>query len=449
MPDQRLDSWKEIGAFFDRDERTVKRWEKDRGLPVHRFPGTKGRVFAYPDELTEWLKATGVGPSAPVAVGTADGGAAENTAPVLAVQPPAPAGIHRRLATIAACGLAVCLLALTGYRFFPGRVMAAKPRRANAEAEALYLKGRFYWNERTPDSLNQALDYFGKAVARDPGYAEAYVGLADTYNLIREYTPMPQSEAFPKAVAAARRALELDESQAGAHRALAFALFWGYFDRAGAEREFKRSIELDPNSAVTHHWYATYLAMLGRSTDALDQIAIAQKLDPASRAIVSDQAWILWTAGRSQEATAELQPLTVSDPGFVSPHRYLSYIYLSEKEYAAYLRELEQTGALSHDSQTVAEAQAAGDALARGGATQMLDELLRWQKKRLAQGTGTLLEVAAAYARLGRKTDAIAYLSAAKRRSPTELLGLRTEPAFRTLEDEPAYQELVRDVGSW
>lgn len=440
---RRLDSWKEIGAFFDRDERTVKRWEKERGLPVHRYPGARGRVFAYADELSEWLRASADATAPPAPAAVADPPQPEPAAV------PKPARFPFRTAVAAGMAAAICGIAvLLGARFLSAPSLAAKPHTVSPQAEQLYLKGRYFWNKRTPEGLNQALDYFGKAVAEDPAYAEAYVGLADTYNLIREYTPMPPAQAYPKAIAAARHALQLDDKHAGAHRALAFALFWGSCDPVAAEREFKRSIELDPRSAVTRHWFATFLATLGHSTEALQQIAAAQELDPSSRAILSDQAWILWTAHRTSEAAAELRQLAASDPAFVSPHRYLSYIYREAGDYPAYLAELRQTAVLSRDDQTVAMADAARRALASGGANQMFEELLRWQKKRFEQGNATLVDLAALCAHLGRKGEAISYLEAARREHIPEALGLGTEPAFRTLETEPAYRNLLSQA-SW
>ena len=130
---------------------------------------------------------------------------------------------------------------------------------ANREAEEFYLKGRYYWEKRTPDSLNKAVDSFTQAIVHDPSYAPAYVGLADCYNLLREYTVMPASEAYPRALAAAKKAVELDDRSSEAHASFAFASFFGMWDAATADREFRRALELNPSNAIAHHWYATYL----------------------------------------------------------------------------------------------------------------------------------------------------------------------------------------------
>jgi tetratricopeptide (TPR) repeat protein len=442
----RLESWKEIAVFFNRDERTVKRWEKERGLPVHRFPGTKGRVFAYEDELSGWLTAS-TRPESPAAE-------AEVSAPALHCVDPASAYLPRgsairpRAWAVASASFVLCALAV-GMTWGLVRAGYTVPRHRTAkpEAEALYLQGRFFWNKRTPDGLNQALDCFSRAAQQDPEYAEAYVGLADTYNLLREYTPMSGAEAYPKALAAARKALELDEGSADAHRALAFALFYGYLDFSSAEREFKRAIQLNPGIAVTHHWYATCLMTLSRFREALEQIEVAQKLDPTSRALLSDQALLLWHLGRRDQAVTQLKQVETSDPNFVSPHRYLSYIYLSEQNYPEYLAELKQAELLSHDEARAALAVSAEKALSAGGSRAMLEDILLSRQKRYSQGMESAYQVASAYALLGKKREALAYLKTGWQNRDPWMIYVRMDVAFYPLENEPEYQSLLKQIG--
>jgi DNA-binding winged helix-turn-helix (wHTH) protein/Tfp pilus assembly protein PilF len=173
---------------------------------------------------------------------------------------------------------------------------------ANQEAKDLYLQGRYYWNKRTPDDLQKAVDYFTQAIVHDPGYSDAYVGLADCYNLLREYSAMKSSEAYPRALAAARKAVELDDKSSQAHASLAFVSFWGMWDAATADREFRRAIELDPNNANAHHWYAPVLGTMGRHSEALTEIERAQALDPTSKSVLADKGIILYGIGRQQEA---------------------------------------------------------------------------------------------------------------------------------------------------
>lgn len=440
---RQLHSWKEIAVFFNRDERTVKRWEKDRGLPVHRFPGTNGRVFADTDEIAAWLqRPSGAEPvfAEAEAVQAADTPVTDSPMPVR------QRSYWLTVALSAALALVLLAFAIRSGWIPLHRAAAAKMRRTNPEAEDLYLKGRFYWNKRTPDGLNQALDYFGRAIAKDPQYAAAYAGLADTYNLIREYTGIPDSEAFPKARAAAKRAVELDDALADGHRALAFAAFYGFMDLRTAEREFKRAITLDPNAPATHHWLATYLMTVTRFSEALTQIELAQKLDPASRSILSDKALLLWYMGRRDEAMALLKQIETSDPAFVSPHRYLSYIFLNNAEYPQYLAEAKQESLLTHDDRTLAMALSAEKALAAGGGRAMLEDILRSQKKMYDEGILAPYSLARTCAYLGRKPEATAYLAAAYDKRDSSFLYVRMEPAFHSLETEPSYRNLLKHI---
>src|SRR5205085_8343018 len=157
-----------------------------------------------------------------------------------------------------------------------------KHHTANTEAYQLYLKGRFYWNKRTPDSLRRGIDYFAQAIAADPGYALAYAGLADSYNILASYSASAPGEAFPKAQAAAARALQLDERLPEAHASMAFVTFGYEWDFAKADREFKRALELSPGYAMAHQWYAVYLAAMRRMDEAIAEIRRAEQLDPLS-----------------------------------------------------------------------------------------------------------------------------------------------------------------------
>ena len=263
---KRLDSWKEIATFFDRDERTVKRWEKERGLPVYRVPGSaRGGVFAYAEELAEWLKApnpnleSGETPVAEITSGRekieskAPGSVPSNVLPMkpadetLSIEPepipptPATAGIFSARALlwiVPLLAIAVSFVALSFSHRRPGLKHAlAAPHLPATEAQDLYLKGRYYFEKRTPDDLNKAVDFFTQAIVHDPGYAAPYVGLADSYNLLREYSAMPSQEAYPRARAAASKAVELDPGNAEGHNSLAFASFWGFFDATTADRD--------------------------------------------------------------------------------------------------------------------------------------------------------------------------------------------------------------------
>ena len=192
---------------------------------------------------------------------------------------------------------------------------------------------------QAPESLNRALDDFTQSIVRDSNYAPAYVGLANCYNLLREYTLMPATEAYPRAMAAAKRTIVLDDSLAEAHNSLAFVDFYWSWDAPGAEQEFQRAIALDPNSVVAHHWYATFLMALGRSQDALAEIEKARKLDPKSSPILADKRLILFLAGQTNQAIGLLKQIETTEPAFLSPHAYLAEAELDAKDYKDYLSE--------------------------------------------------------------------------------------------------------------
>ena len=475
---KRLDSWKEIAAFFGRDERTVNRWEK-LGLPVHRLPGAKGRVYAYTEELSAWLAAPknegapiGDSPASqplPQASGLTvinGGGHAEEsdratTPPVLEIMT-RPSGRHKATIRVAAVvalslgALALVLFPLRGSRAPKtsdhgptarrtsdgGGVLASAPAH-DPEAEQLYLKGRYYWNKRTPDDLNKALDYFMQAVVHDPNYAQAYVGLADCYNLMREYTLMPSSEAYPRALAAAKRAVELDDESSEAHASLAYVSFFGMWDLATGEREFRRAIDLNPNNAAPHHWYANALMALHRLPEAQREIDRAQALDPASSSILADRGNILAVAGQSDEGLSLLKQMEARDPAFRSVHLYLGFAYARKRDYPNFLAELRADALLVHDDSALAIATAAEKGFAAGGSRGMLEAMLKVQEKLYASQSVSPTAIAWTLSMLGKKAEALRYLQAAYDRRDGSLLFVETYPEFDSLQDQPAYRDLL------
>ena len=191
--------------------------------------------------------------------------------------------------------LIVLLIIYLGQRGAFRFASAASHHSSNTQAQEFYLKGRYFWSRRTPKGhVTQAIDYFTQAIVQGPGNAEAYVGLADCYNLLREFGVMPAAEAYPRALAAAQRAVRLDDTSAQAHNSLAFPTFWWLWKAATAEREFSRALQLNPDLVRAHHWYATYLMALHRFPDAIDQIDQAQRLD-ASSALLADKGYLLWS----------------------------------------------------------------------------------------------------------------------------------------------------------
>ncbi|MEI9968644.1 MAG: hypothetical protein WDM87_08485 [Terracidiphilus sp.] len=307
-PDQEnqgvLASWKKIAAYFGCNVRTAKRWEQERGLPVHRAPGKKGStVFARTSELDAWLelgadkdrpnpalfKGVTASQQADVAQNHTNPSISKSTASNS--QSPSSDGEHQTnqpsflrwqpwaLAASLLLVLAATLFWKVGNRQTAATITSSKPDALKAVpyvpkpgAEELYERGRYFWNLRTRDSLTKAIDAYTQAILRDPSYAEAYAGLAESYDLLPQFANANLGESLTRAEDAADRAIALNPNLAAAHRAKAFALFYWDWDIAGSKAEFKRALELDPNSAQTHQWYAGTLQCTSEGGEAIRQI---------------------------------------------------------------------------------------------------------------------------------------------------------------------------------
>jgi tetratricopeptide (TPR) repeat protein len=458
---RRLDSWKEIAAFFGRDERTVKRWEKERALPVHRVPGgVRSGVFAYTDELSQWLKdpaAAGrenasdlniVG--AEDSAASVDGEAGPSASKPVLVPAVPPASSKFSLARIFGLLVAI-LLGFVVLRYqIPHPPTSASAvsdapmvRRQNPEAEELYLKGRYFWNKRTPEDLNKALDLFTQAIVHDPSYAQAYVGLADCYNLMREYSVMPPNDAYPRALAAAKKAVELDDNSAEAHNSLAFVTFYWTWDAPTAEHEFQRASALNPAYVAAHHWYATFLMTMRRYPEAVAEIEKARKLDPSSASIVADKGLILYWAGQPEEGIALLTQIEAREPDFLSPHLYLAEIYLNSRDYSNYLSESKKVAELRRDSTALAIVNAAEKGFAASGAQGMWESMLPVQKKFYEQGLLSPYRLAQTYAQLGERQEALNYVREAYNKRDAAILFMNNDRSFDALHDDPTFRNLL------
>jgi tetratricopeptide (TPR) repeat protein len=454
---KRLDSWKEIATFLGRAERTVKRWETERGLPVHRVPGGgRSAVFAYSDELTEWLKGyrqeidTDDSTSGESQEGKPEGYKAELDATAATQPVPAPIVVvkswppSRLAAWLVPFVLAGILLIVFTSAHRPFQFKALASRHApNPEAQDLYLKGRYYWDRRTPDDLNKAIDFFTQAIVKDPSDAQAYVGLADSYNLLREFGAMPNSEAYPRALSAAQRAVELDDSSAEAHISLAFGTYWWLWHGVTAEREFKRAIELDPKSVRAHHWYATYLFGMKRFPEAIDQMEQARRLEPSSNAILADKGVLLWDAGRNNEGIALLAQIESTEPSLSSTHAYLSRIYWQQKDYAKSLAESRRVSELRHDEVGLKLSDVREKGFASSGLHGLYENELPLQKDLVDRGAGNAYRLATVYATLGKKPEAVACLQTSFDRHEAAMLMGDPIPE---LQNDPEFQKFRTQV---
>jgi TolB-like protein/DNA-binding winged helix-turn-helix (wHTH) protein/Flp pilus assembly protein TadD len=315
----------------------------------------------------------------------------------------------------------------------------------NPQAYVSYLKGRYFWNKRSAESLKVALAYFNQAIDEDPAYAQAYSGLADTYALLGDwqYAVMTPKEALPKAKAAAIKALELDSALGEAHNSLAFCLdgFDWAFDSAG--KEFLRAIELNPGYATAHHWYAWHLALLHRYDEALAEMRKAENLDPLSLVINADLAELLALAHSYDESIQQSRKTIEMDPNFGLAHNHLGQAYLQKHMYDEAIAELQKAVQLSSGGPTCMANLARADAAS--GKRSEAEKLLGDLKKRSSPGYSHGSEIAVIYTSLGDTDQAMNWLEKGfeERFNPGVLL----RPGFDPLRSDPRFQNLVRRIG--
>ena len=313
------------------------------------------------------------------------------------------------------------------------------------QAYEAYLKGRYSWNRRTADGLKNAVDYFNQAIAKDPNYAAAYSGLADTYALLGDwqYSVMPAKEAMPLALAAARKALELDDSLGEAHASLAFCLEGFTWDFAGADREFQRAVELSPGYATAHHWYAWHLSLMGRNKEAIAEMEKAVILDPVSPIVNADLAELLLIAHLPDESIQQSRKTIAMNPGFAFAHNQLAQAYIEKKMFGEAIAELQQAIRLAGGSPIFVAnlARAYAGSNRKAEATALLNDL----KKRSDPGSPLIAEIAMIYTALGEKDQAISWLEKGyeARFNP----GVLERPSFDPLRSDPRFQNLVHRIG--
>jgi TolB-like protein/DNA-binding winged helix-turn-helix (wHTH) protein/Flp pilus assembly protein TadD len=313
------------------------------------------------------------------------------------------------------------------------------------EAYESYLKGRYFWNKRTGDGLSKAIDYFNQAIERKPDYAEAYAGLADSYALAGDwkYGLLAPREAYPKAKAAATKAMALDGTLGEAHISFAFCLDNFDWDWESAGREFTRGIELSPVYPTGHEWYGWHLAALGRHGEALAEVEKAASLDPLSPSIGADLAEELLVAHRFDEAIKQSQKTMILDPFFAPVHYVLGQALVQKHNYNEAIAELQKAIELSPGSTAFRANLAYAYAVSgmRDEAAKILNDL----KNRSPEAFSNAPEIAMVYVGLGEKHQAVAWLEKgyAERFSPWVLM----RPCFDPLRSEPGFEDLVRRIG--
>ncbi len=315
----------------------------------------------------------------------------------------------------------------------------------NPDAYESYLRGRYFWNKRTPDGLRSALAYFNQAIEEDPKYAQSYSGLADTYALLGDwqYAVMTPKEAFPKAKEAALKAIELDATLGEAHTSLAFVLDGFDWDFDLGDKEFQRAIELSPGYATAHHWYAWHLALIGQNQEAIAEMRKAKSLDPLSLIINADLAELLVIARAYDEAIEQSRKTIEMDPNFALAHNQLGQAYLGKQMYTDGVAELQSAVRLSGGSPICTANLARAYVLSgnKKDAQKLLDDLLA----RSQPGHSNAAEIAMIYTALGDVDQAMKWLEKGyeERFNPGVLL----RPGFDSLRSDPRFQELMRRIG--
>ncbi|HEY6206231.1 MAG TPA: tetratricopeptide repeat protein [Chthoniobacterales bacterium] len=324
------------------------------------------------------------------------------------------------------------------------RVIAARPTE-NTEAHQLYLKGRFFWNKRTGNGLKKSIDYFQQALSADPNYALGFAGVADAYVLLPGYNAGAPQDCYPKAMAATKKALDLDETLAEAHTTLALALWYYDFDFAQANREFQRAIELNPNYATGHQQYGNNtLSALGRFDDAIAEGKRAVDLDPLSLVINTDLGVNYFFARRYDEAIAQLRKTIEMDPGYYFAHSNLAQALEMKGDRDGAIAEYQKARALNDDHGVLGY-------LARfyglGGNKTETEKILDQLKELSKQQYVSDYSFALVYLGLGEKEEALRWLEQSYRdRAGSDVTWIRVDPLLDPLHGDPRFEALAEKI---
>ena len=313
----------------------------------------------------------------------------------------------------------------------------------NLEAYQLYLQGRYLWNRRTASSLTNAIAYFNQAIAKDPGYALAYAGLADCY-VLGGYAGLPPRETMPKARVAASKALELDGSLSEPHATLGMIKSVFDWDWPGAEAEFRRAIELNPNYATAHHWFSDFLGLVGRVDEAVGEIKRAQALAPLSPIINAMAGERLFRAGKEKLAIEVLQRQIALDPSFAMAHIRLAGVYLRIGNLPEAVAEMEMihrqeaSGTYALDN--------LGLAYARAGRTSAAQKVLGQLQELQRQGLDHRVSIALIQHLLGDDARALDSLEDGLKERADGMEDLNADPLWKDLRSHPRFQTLLKSM---
>ena len=468
-----LASWKEIAAHFGCDVRTARRWEQQRGLPVHRAPGKKGgMVFAHVAELNAWLESS-------EREQMLDPAPSQDGAPLplqdfgLIASPPADVKLPQASASLkqqarrvsvlqrrfwvwaTSAFLIFSMLALLEIRHHgiaaatalaPIHALKARLHVPASGAEELVLRGRYFWNLRTPDGLARAIDAYTQAIVTDPSCAEAYAGLAESYDLLPQFSSADLGQSLTRAEAAADRAIALNANLAAAHRAKAFALFYWDWDIAASDVEFQRALALDPNSAQTRQWYAGALEWRSEGAEAIRQIDEAVRLEPTSPAIAADAALLHAQFGDFKSGVEALREIEQTQPTLASPAEFLSALDFNAGDLPAYVEDVRRIASVTHAPDDVALAKAVAQGWARAGRTGLLEAKAGALRAAFDHGAESGFLLGETLLLLGRRQEALFYFKASLDRRAVQFIAAQDFPWVKELSSEPGYAALFAQV---
>jgi tetratricopeptide (TPR) repeat protein len=305
------------------------------------------------------------------------------------------------------------------------------------------LEGRYYWNQRSRDGLEKGLALFEKAAEKDPTNALAYAGIADAYNMLLFYGYAPGAVSVLRARSAALKAVELDDSLAEGHAALGYVNFMWIWDWPEAERQFHRAAELNYNYLSGHQWHALYLSAMGRNKEAMEEITIAQKLDPLSRIVNTAAGYIHYYARDYDEAERASKVVLAQDPNFMAAHAVLGLTYEQKRAYPEAIAELQRALDLS-GGESPTYIGSLGHAYAASGnrqeAQHAIDKLDDLAKRLPFLG---LSSKAVVYAGLDEKEKAFQFLQTARNQNDASMIWIRVQPQFDALRSDPRFQQLL------
>lgn len=326
------------------------------------------------------------------------------------------------------------------------RANLASARPVNSDAYRYYLQGRFFWNMRSGENLIRSVLAFEQAIRQDPGYAPAYAGLADAQNMLIFYGYSRGPETIPKARAAALKAVELDPSLAEAHASLGYVYFMWEWNWAAAELEFQRAIELDNSYASAHHWYALYLAALGRRDESLSQIEQARELDPLSLIVSTASAYISYFARRNDEAATQCEEVLQRDPNFMVAHAVLGLTHEARLDFPKAIPEFQKAIQLS-GGRPFGYLDYLGHAYAVSGKRPEAEAILAEIHARTNPADADAFSGIATLIGLGEKEQALKAMDRGFAKGAEDMMWLKVDPRIDPLRDDPHFQSLLQRAG--